>query len=195
MRRVLVVLAAGSGSRMGGPKALLDLDGVPLAIAHVNAHASLVARALVVLRASVAATLKRFDPSLETIISDRDDALGPAGSLAAVAQELAPDDRVIVQHVDRPIAARATLDALFDALDRDGVLAARPTHAGRRGHPIGARGACFEAYRDATPTLRDVLRALGQACVDVPVDDAAILANLTTPADMQQHLGRPPRFL
>jgi CTP:molybdopterin cytidylyltransferase MocA len=105
-------------------------------------------------------------------------------------------DIVVVTPVDTPPAKAETVRALVAALEANpALLAVRPTYLGRGGHPVVLRRAALARYAEpAPPTLREHLRALGNACASVDVDDAAILLDLDTPADVQSALGAPPRF-
>jgi molybdenum cofactor cytidylyltransferase len=187
----LVVLAAGEGRRLGGPKALLTWPLlpqrwlVPLAVAHVESRPEC-GRILCVTRPEVAAVLRRHAPTTWSARVRLVEATppDPAGSLAAAAL-LVDDEVVLVTPVDVPPASAAVVAALVDALADPAVLAARPLHAGRRGHPVALRGAPLARYRDPEPPpLRDFLRGLGAAVADVPVDDPQILVDIDSADDL-----------
>jgi CTP:molybdopterin cytidylyltransferase MocA len=204
---VTVVLAAGKGERIGGPKALLawpDPSGkgeVPLAIAHAEARLQAESgRAVLVVRKEVANALLGFvRPGIDLLVSSADDALGPAGSLATAAARLAKEETlVIVTPVDTPPAAAATVALLVDRLvEGPDLVAARPVQGGRGGHPVVLR-AGWLLSRFAVPkppTLRDALGELGPACASVDVDDPRVRVDLDTPGEVASALGRPPRFI
>jgi molybdenum cofactor cytidylyltransferase len=193
-----VILAAGEGRRLGGPKALLAWPLmpqrwlVPLAVAHVEAHEG---RVLVVVREPVARALRHhaplsFSAAKRLVISEAPDALGPAGSLAAAVAslsdaDLSPGERVLVTPVDTPPASVRVVSALFDAMARPGVRAARPVYDGRGGHPVVVEASLLRRYRQPDPPpLRDLLRALGPGRVDVEVDDPQVVLDIDTPADL-----------
>jgi CTP:molybdopterin cytidylyltransferase MocA len=185
---VTIVLAAGRGKRIGGPKALLawlllpQKWVVPLAAAHVEArHES--AEVVVVTRADIAAKLREHAAMSfsggargRLLLSEADDALGPAGSLAAAAAvlELDDDTLLLLTPVDCPPAQPKTVQALLAALADPTRVAAKPRCAGRGGHPIAARASLLARYRKASEPLRDVLRSLGEQLVEVAVDDPTI---------------------
>jgi len=202
---VALVMAAGKGSRLGGPKALLrwpSADGeVPLAVLHARTWLRRgCTRALIVTRVEVARVLRARVPDLEVVISTAPDEWGPAGSLAAAAEHLAaaPAQRILVTPVDCPPVAAATVALLLAALERDAVIAARPRFGNRGGHPVVARGALLEAYRafddSGPPPLRDRLRELGAACWDVAVSDPGVAVDLDCPADLAAWGIDKPRF-
>lgn len=168
-----IVLAAGRGTRIGGPKALLPWDGIPLAIAHANVRARDCDAVLVVVRPNVAEVLC----DERTIVSRSPDDWGPAGSIAAAVPYF--EGAALITPVDCPPAPAHVIAQLRAT----GAQAARPMYRGRRGHPVFVQAEVLAPYRQPTgapPPLRDVLRALGDAVVDVPVDDPHVLTDINT---------------
>lgn len=179
-----IVLAAGSGGRMGGPKARLLIGDETLASLHVRRFREAGCTDVVVV-------LRREDRALDldatVAISSAPD---PAGSLA-IGLGAASGALVMVTPVDVLPAKVETIRALARAVS-DGIDAATPVHDGRGGHPIVARRAVLEAA--AGRPLRDVLAALGVRRARVDVDDSAVAIDLDTPADVIAVTGAPPRF-
>ncbi|WP_437500735.1 nucleotidyltransferase family protein [Sorangium sp. So ce1099] len=210
MKAITIVLAAGAGKRLGGPKALLAWPAAtkggaerPLAIAHAEARLEAEsARVLVVVRGSVFhALLAHVRPGVDLVSWTAPDDLGPAGSLAVAAPRIGDADAVVVTPVDVPPASAATVARLLARLDAGASstappLAVRPRHLGRGGHPVVLRAEALQRYLEADPPpLRDHLRALGDRCVDEEVDDPGVLHDLNVPVDVIRVLGGPPRFL
>jgi CTP:molybdopterin cytidylyltransferase MocA len=202
-RVVTVVLAAGAGKRLGGPKALLAWPGAggaprPLAIAHAEERlAAESGRVLVVTRKPIVASLLgHVRPGLDLLASDAADDLGPAGSLAFATPRLGDVDVVVVTPVDTPPAKAETVAVLLAALAAEPMLlAARPVFHGRAGHPVALRHSVLSRYAEPSPpTLRDHLHALGDRCASVDVNDPTVLLDLNTPADVMGALQALPRF-
>jgi molybdenum cofactor cytidylyltransferase len=209
-RVVTVVLAAGAGKRLGGPKALLAWPSAkgaerPLAIAHAEERlAAESGRVLVVTRKAMMTSLLGYvQPGIDLLASDAADDLGPAGSLAFAVPRLGEVDMVVITPVDTPPAKADTVARLVAALEADPArLAARPVCRGRAGHPVALRPAGLSRYAAASgplapsapPPLRDHLQALGAACVAVDVTDPTVLLDLNTPSDVMGTLGSLPRF-
>lgn len=204
-----LVLAAGAGKRMGGPKALLAVrwgEGpgeLPLAIAHARSMLDGGAeRVVIVTRADAARELNRFaQRGLDIVVSTAEEDLGPAGSirhaldfLAASPSEKSAPVLALVTPVDTPPASHGTRSALVAAVAA-GAVAARPTFEGKRGHPVLIRIDALAALPHVEPqSLREVLRNLGDACVDVAVDDARATVDLDAPADVVAWYKTEPRF-
>jgi len=193
-----LIVASGRGVRMGGPKALLLwTDGAPLAVSHVRMRHE-VRQVVVVARAAVATRLRPWLPTARVIASSAPGSWGPAGSIAAAvrAGAFARERWVLITPVDLVPTRVETVAALLEAADR-GVEAVRPLCDGRGGHPVLVRAEVLvQAYlvSGTPPPLRDVLRAIGAGCVQVPVDDPDIRADLDTPEAYRARTGHGPRF-
>jgi CTP:molybdopterin cytidylyltransferase MocA len=183
-----VVLGAGDGERMGGSKALLVVDGEPLAVAHARAlREGGCGRVVVVVRPAVLPQLK-MSPDVTGTDLVASSAPDQAGSLAiAIRDGNVPADAVVViTPVDAAPASKATLDLLMGALDGAKLDAVTACHEGEGGHPIICVGTLLEPYRRAPPfpPLRDVLRGLGDRRARVETGDPRVLVDLDTPADV-----------
>lgn len=196
-----LVLAAGLGSRVGGPKALLRIGGQPLAIAHARAHAA-AARVLLVVTEEVASALAPLVPigdkvRIRLLVNRLPNGWGPAASLRVAVPELDACERWIVGPVDALPPRADSIARLLAALEAKG--AEPPPDAARftRGHPIAARASLLrDAYagEGPPPTLRDVLaRARVQPLGDA--EDPAIGSDLDTIEDVVRATGAGPTFL
>lgn len=221
---VTIVLAAGKGERIGGPKALLAWPSalpkasgarpagsgaaadLPLAIAHAERRLGAEsARVLIVARKAIVNELLGYvRPGIDLLSSTAADELGPAGSLAFAVSRMGAPEAVVVTPVDTPPASREVVETLLERLRQGAaLLAVRPRHGGRAGHPVVMRPGALDPYRvslDARPKvelppLREHLRSLGDRVADVDVDDASVLIDLDTTADAVKVLGAMPRFL
>jgi molybdenum cofactor cytidylyltransferase len=191
---IAIVLAAGRGERLGGPKVLLPWgdDRLPLGLAHARALRDPCARVVIVVRREVVpALIVDLPPHAELCISERDHALGPAGSIAAAIAAIdAPDAaRVVLTPVDCPPACRETVALLLARLEGDDhPIAVRPKWQGRRGHPVVL---CFGTlrswYRDSVVPLRDRLRDCGSSVIDVELEDPRVVVDFDTLEDLSAY--------
>ncbi|MBX3204497.1 MAG: NTP transferase domain-containing protein [Labilithrix sp.] len=198
-----VVLAAGSGRRMGGPKALLRLGGRTLLERHLERlHEAGCADLLAVVRPADAdaasAVARELGCAVEIVAAATP---SQAASLVAALRRvaLAADDVVAITPVDllpprvdtvRALAAR--LEGPFASSER--VLAATPSFRGEGGHPALVRAAALAPYlRGETPPLREVLAALGPRRARLEVDDPSVTGDLDEPADLVAGAGRAGR--
>ena len=192
MRVAGLLLAAGAGRRMGGPKALVELDGEPLVARGLRAlrDAGLDPRVVVLgahaeqARAAVVAA----DPAAAVVVA-QDWADGMGASLRAGLARLADVDAVLVLLVDTPGIGPAALARVAAAATRDGLV--RGSYDGRPGHPVllGAEhlaGVAAAAHDDVGArgylAGRDDVRP-------VEVGDVATRDDVDTPADLARVSG------
>jgi nicotine blue oxidoreductase len=152
MRIWSIILAAGRGERVGGPKALLVAGGesflartarllrpsrVEAVVAVLGHEAGRVAREAGLAGGVEVVTNARYAEGMLTSIRAGLDAAEAGGA-----------DAVLVHPVDHPLVEPETVERVLDAL-LSGAVIAVPSHEGRRGHPAGfARGA-WAALRNA----------------------------------------------
>jgi molybdenum cofactor cytidylyltransferase len=196
---IAILLGAGAGARMGGSKALLVIDGAPLALLHARRMRDAGARDVVLVTRADVAPLFAENEAMRVVVTGAPD---PAGSLAVGlgAVSLTGDEVLLVTPVDACPPRVTTIRALLDALGAGGasgegrVDAATPRHAGRGGHPVAIRASALRDFAASPAPLRDRLEALGPRRVRVDVDDAAVTTDLDTPDDLLRITGAPPRF-
>ncbi len=137
-RVAAAILAAGTSSRLGAPKQLLNLDGQPVLSHTLNAirqsHVDLI---LVALGHEQARIERRVDLGGATIVTNPDYAKGQSTSVVALVQALPEDvDAVLFVLGDQPLVEPAVIDALIDAYRSDGAPIVQPRYAEGRGNPI-----------------------------------------------------------
>jgi molybdenum cofactor cytidylyltransferase len=136
-----VLLAAGSGSRLGGrPKCLLELGGVPLIRRQLIALSGAGVDELVVVLGHHAEAIEPVVQSFPvTIVRNPDPDAGQVSSqrlgLAALGGKL---DAVIVALADQPLINSGDITALIGAFKKraEGVSVVYPEVAGERGNPV-----------------------------------------------------------
>jgi CTP:molybdopterin cytidylyltransferase MocA len=189
---VAIVLAAGEGRRMGGPKALL-----PMGSLSCLAHAcDLLARpgvAAVVAVIGAEAARVRTEAGLSEDVTIVENEEWQAGMLSSVwrgldAADALEAESVLLHPVDHPLVAPPTVDRVVGALD-GGAFVAVPTYGGRRGHPGGFGREALGALREASPDsgARGVLAAHPQRVVHVPGDPGCVLG-VDTPEQYERHI-------
>lgn len=137
-----IVLAAGAGTRAGGPKALLRLgDGTPwLEVATTVLLDGGSTRVVVVLgaRARLARPLVPVDPRIDVVVADAwEDGMSASlrAGLAAVARVgAAAADAVLVTLVDLPELPVAVVERVAASAGRGTLRQA--VYGGRPGHPV-----------------------------------------------------------
>lgn len=184
-----IVLAAGRGRRIGGPKGLLVCRGVPLALAHARRMLEAGASEVIVASTPEVADTITWPARVRAVVSRAPD---PAGSLAiALRATTTADSAIAITPVDVLPASVTTFALLYEELQDPHVLAATPVQDDRGGHPALVDRRALEAYAWSPPfpTLHETLKKLGDRRVRVTVSDRAVTSDIDTARDAERHLG------
>lgn len=184
-----LILAAGEGRRMGGPKALARFGGRTFleAVLDTGSRAGL-DRPVTVL-AHQAGRIRRAHPGAAgRFLLNPDPSEGPISSIRTALEdpELADADAVLVHPVDHPLVRAETLRAIlarFATGDADIVV---PCYHGRGGHPTLFGRAVFAELLAVPPGdgARVVVRRAPARVARVETDDEGTRRNLDTPRDL-----------
>lgn len=193
-----VILAAGAGTRIGGPKALLEFEGRLLVERAIDtALRGGCADVLVVLGASADEVRRRADLRSTRIVVNEDWPEGMGSSLRSALRTLQPIgpsesaagiDAALILLVDQPFVGAPAVQAVLDSW-RGGARLAAASYGGRRGHPVllGREywaDAIVSAKGDAG--ARALLAEHAADLVLVPCDSLADPRDLDTPADLAE---------
>lgn len=180
-----LVLAAGASSRMGQPKALLELpDGTPLAIHQCNLlrRAGCV-NAVVVLGSDaerIAAQLSGQD-----VIINRNWEHGRFSSLQAGLRQAPPSEGYLILPVDTVGVAVETLAALIATASNGPFHAVRPVYDGQNGRVLWISRAVAQGLLVQPPHDLRIDEFLRSEARPLAVTDSAILHNINTPAEWE----------
>lgn len=188
-----VVLAAGRSARMGSPKALLDFLGLPFVVRILEALEALEVKTRVVV---LGLDAPRIQPVLAghdcMIVENPDPDTGPIASLRGALRALQPlqPSAVLVWPVDLPHVRVTTVERLLEVHRRMGAKVVVPAFADRRGHPVIWGSAMFAELLESPDATREGARAVlhkhQRKVVSVPVDDPAVIDEVSTPEDYER---------
>ncbi|MEO7940812.1 MAG: nucleotidyltransferase family protein [Burkholderiaceae bacterium] len=199
-----VILAAGSGSRLGGTaKALIRIDGVPLVLRLINAvQGAGIADVLVVTGSYHDAIAQLVAPTGVRVARNMDAANGQSGSVRLGLQHTDPHaEAVMVMLCDQPLLTSADLVELVDAFHRraGGEFVVPRVKGHGRGNPVMVSRSAVHAilasttyvacrdYMDAHPALVSYLDTRNDHYaidIDVPQDLATVGARLSCTVEL-----------
>lgn len=195
----IIILAAGSSSRLGRNKALIKFED-KTAICHTidSARKSGVSRILAVLGAEASRVKDEIkDRSVETIINTNYEG-GRTGSIKAGLRALGNDvyeHSVIIFPVDAPLVPSEVIKILIQASKKEvsqGDIWVVPEFEGKNGHPILIRGGIIAEILKASDDipLRDILHKREKqkelARIVVSVKSPRILDNFDEEQDIEK---------
>ena len=172
---VAVVLAAGTSSRLGQPKALLSIADSTLVGLVVSLLSEVCDEVIVVTRSELQVDVMLAAPGARVVVNPHPEA-GRTGSIQVGLMALEKPPRALIVPVDRPAFTISVLHSLL-ATKRS----SRPVCDGRGGHPVNLSPRDIEKVLAASPSapLRELVRF-----TDIPVQDADFSLNVDTPADL-----------
>jgi CTP:molybdopterin cytidylyltransferase MocA/ADP-ribose pyrophosphatase YjhB (NUDIX family) len=172
----VIVLAAGSSTRLGRPKQLLLLSGRPLLERTLDlTRAAPFAQRLLVLGAHANEIEAAVDTRGFTVIDNPDYASGQASSLRAGLRGLSPNiDAALVMLGDQPLVPAWLPAKLVESFNASKHVAARPRYAGRPGNPVLLSRALFTELEQLNGDVgaRDVLKRHTKRVLDIELLDA-----------------------
>ncbi len=189
-----LVLAGGAGSRMGGPKAMLDCgDGRTLLERQVELLRDGGTSGIAVVVGAEAIAIRERHPQLPVrwVVNEAWER-GQFSSLQLGLGDLTAvtTTGVLVLPVDVVGVRAETIAAIINtALANPHLAAIVPEYEDRGGHPLYLSHDCFERLSVLDPSddearLDRQLRGLHQV-MRLPVNDAGVVRNVNTPAEWQ----------
>jgi len=185
-----LLLAAGRGTRFDPAgvqnKLLAPLpDGTPVACAAARALLATMSNVIAIVRPGAEALAHALNDAGCNVFFSTDAERGMGASLAAGVRATPDAEGWIVALADMPWIAPSTVEALARRIDAGASIVA-PVFRGRRGHPVGF-GAMHRTALSALDGDIGARRLLDTNDVaSIEVDDAGILADIDTRADLQR---------
>lgn len=184
-----ILLAAGQGRRIGGPKALVTLEGETFHARTLRAFRDAGLETLVVVNQAANEALGAARAGEHRVLNpDPDHPSGMFGSVrlgAAAAIERGASGALVLP-VDLPLVTSADIQAVVAAM-KPGACIVVATHSARRGHPIGVSADVLREIVAASPstTLRDIVRGIAGRVIEVEASEGAILG-VNTREDLER---------
>lgn len=184
-----IILAAGTSTRMGTVKQLLQFDGWPL-LQHVldNVRASQAKETVLVLGFAAEAIEREIEAHNVRVVVNQNYQQGMGTSLRAGLSAVDPQAAAaLIVLADQPFVRAATLDQLIAEHYRSKAQIVIPTYRGFRGNPVLLDRSVFPEVMalDADMGCRAIFGDHPQGIVKVPVDDAGILLDIDRRSDFE----------
>ena len=179
-----LLLAAGAGRRMGGPKALLELDAEPLVERGIRLLRDGGCAPVLVVVGAQAADVRPLCGGAQ-VVEAADWATGMAASLRSGLQAVDADACVIAL-VDQPFVTAEVVHRLRAAHEA-GAVAAVATYDGKPRNPVLLDRSVWRAVAESATGdegARAWLRAHPEQVVAVDCSDAGSPDDLDTPQDL-----------
>lgn len=190
-----IVLAAGSSSRMGRPKALLPVEGTTF-LGHVLAtlRAAGVSPVRVVLGQQAEEIRAAVTLRPDVVVINPTPQAGMLSSVRHGVRALPEEvDGFLLWPVDHPTVLPDTIRRLVAAFRAGGAPIVVPVHAGRRGHPVLFASRIKDELLAAPDAVgaRAVVAAHEDAVRAVEVHDPGVVADVDTPEAYARIVGKP----
>lgn len=195
-KAIAIVPAAGRSERFGEPKAVAEVEGVPMLDRVIETLFDAdVEEVVVVIGGEHEDLIRDRVPALEhaRVVVNPDPERGMFSSLQE-GFNAADDARTYLVAVgDMPFVREETVRAVIAAHDGTGVVT--PRYRGKHGHPIAVDERVRQAILEAEPapgfTLHDVIKGQADRRRSLDVDDPGIVRDIDTRSDLQPSPERP----
>lgn len=178
-----VILAAGAGTRFGGPKAEAELrPGVRFLdeVARLAAEAGC-APVVAVVPAGV-----RVPEGVRAVVGSPASEMQRSLQLGLAQLTNASVDGMLLWPVDHCFATAESARRVVAEARRTGRSIAVPVHEGRRGHPVWFhRDVWRELVTAPAGGARTVVHSHGSRVLEVPVDDVGVARDVDTREDLR----------
>lgn len=198
-----LLLAAGGGSRLGQPKALVDFHGEPLVVRGIRLLVRGGCRRVVVVvgasaedvRATIAACAagaseRSTDDVPVEVVENAGWRAGMGTSLRrgidVLREQHGRESGVVVALVDQPLVGPAAVRRVI-AAHRRGAVVAIADYDGRRGHPVLLASSVWDAVVDSARGdvgARALLRVRPEWVEPVACGDVGVVDDVDTAADL-----------
>lgn len=184
-----IILAAGMSTRMGTPKQLIKIGPQSLLrMTAENVLASDVDEVIVVTGYHAPETIMEVKDLPVMVVYNYGYVRGQGTSIAAGIRAMRPDaNAFMIFNCDQPLIKAGLINRLIKQFYECGLQALRPIFRGSPGHPVimSSSLACGLKGLSGDEGAKEHLARLGDALLELPVDDEAVVFDVDTPDDLR----------
>ena len=181
-----VILAAGSGTRIGIPKLKLK-QGKEFYVNIIanNLKSEGINKIVCVIRKDDLEWFKENAAGSEYIININPE-LGMISSVKFGVERYPKHDGALLFPVDHPFVTCKTIKNLIIDFGKNKNSVIKPYYKGKSGHPVIVPYSLFDyiVNSDNFKSLNDLIREFGISVIRTDVDDEGILRNINNPEDL-----------
>lgn len=192
-----IVLAAGLSTRMGVPKVLLEIDGVPLVFRVVRAAIESTLRSIIlVVDAGKIHMMDRLPGCAQSrvrIVVNPNPETGMSSSLKLGLAAVDPASAgAMILLADQPLITKEVIDHLLDVFEAHGQSIVLPTIGGRRTTPVIFPSCLLSELMEVTGDVggREVIKRREDMVLSVEMGSRYDDTDLDTPEDFEALSGR-----
>jgi len=181
-----VILAAGSGKRIGIPKLKLK-HGKDFFVNVVvrNLKSACINDICCVIRNDDLGWFNDNADCSEYIVNNSPES-GMISSVKLGVEKYLKQDGVLLYPVDHPFVTADTIKRLIGNFKKNNNLVIKPYYKGKSGHPLIIPGILFQyiVNSDNIKTLNEIIKESGLSEIRIDVDDEGILRNINRIEDI-----------
>ena len=180
-----VILAAGSGSRIGLPKLKLQIEGKYFVNVIIDKLISAdINDVSVVIREDYYQWCLGNVPGALFILNKQPEK-GMFHSVKLGIMNSVKSDGILIFPVDFPFVEQSTIEKLNSAFTENPVCIIKPVFENKSGHPLVIPKIHFDAILNSKlDNLNDVISSLNLSQAKVDVDDKSVLKNINYKSDL-----------
>jgi molybdenum cofactor cytidylyltransferase len=188
MKTALVILAAGSSSRMGSAKQLLSYQGKPLIRHAAETALASICRPVIVVLGANAASIRHALINLDLTVVENprwEEGMGTSIGVGLREAQARGAEAVLLALADQPFITSEIYNDLVAQCESTGKPIVTSQYAGTVGVPVLFRASHFQPLLDlpAAQGCKGVILAHGADALRIPCPEAEM--DVDTPADYQ----------
>ena len=187
-----IILAAGESSRMGSPKALLQIKGKTFLQHLIDAIRRAGLENISVVLGHDAENIRSKFPGLAVqFITNKNYQMGQLSSIQTAIKNISEEvDAILVCPIDRPMVSSGLIQKLTSEFIKTKSPIVIPVYDAKRGHPIIFSSSLFPELMRAPIDVgaRAVVWAHHNEVVEVPTNEEGILINIDTPELYEKYI-------